>query len=125
MSGGRKYMIRRNNVELARAVQDAMKARQFDHERPEFRDEREARWYRRIVKGAGYVADMEAGSKISVAQRAFLERMNVLVEDGRVRRWGYLVAPWLVRAYGHAVNLRAGDVDDPRHPEYVRPTPEA
>lgn len=120
---GRKYIVPRNNVQIAQAALKAMKGAQFSHDRPTFNDDRERRWYARIVKGAQYVADMEAGEVLSVGQRSHLQRLNVLIEDGRVRRWGYLLGPWLVRAYGHAVNLRAGDVEDPRHPAYVEPEP--
>jgi hypothetical protein len=125
MSRGRKYIVPRTNVQISRRVLETMQARQFDPVPPVFTDDREVRWFQRIVKGAQAIADLEAGEKLHELQKGHLTRLNVLVEDGRVRRWGYLIGPWMVRAYGHAVNLRAGDVDDPRHPEYVRPAPEA
>jgi hypothetical protein len=122
---GRKYIVPRNRVQIGQAVLKAMQDRQFVHDRPTFRDDREARMFDRIVKGAQYVAEMEAGAALSAGQLAHLDRLNVRVEDGRVRIWGWLSGPWLVRAYGHGVNLRVGDTDDYRHPEYVKPVPGA
>ena len=117
----RKYTVPRNRVQILDAVIKAMKAAQFSHERPTFRDDRETRMYDRIVAGAQSVAMMEEGEGLHPIARQRLDRMNVLIEDGRVRRWGYLAGPWLIRAYGHSVNLRVGDVHAWGHPQYVAP----
>jgi hypothetical protein len=117
----RKYTVPRARVHIIDAVLKAMKAAQFSHERPTFRDDREARMYARIVRGAQAVAMMEEGEGLHPISKSHLSRMNVLIEDGRVRRWGWLSGPWLVRAYGHSYNWRVADVHEWGHPQYVKP----
>jgi hypothetical protein len=121
----RKYLMSSDMDTTWRFVLPVMQRHQWLRDRPVFTDDRQQRLFERVVKGAQAVAMLEEGEGLHRLQVEHLARLNVLIEDGRVRRWGYLIGPWMVRAYGHAVNLRAGDTDDPRHPEYVRPAPEA
>lgn len=119
-----KYLMSSDMDTTWRWVLPKLRKHEFLLERPTFNDPRQQRLYERIVKGAQAIADLDAGEKLHPIQKSHLDRLNVVIEDGKVRRWGYLLGPWLVRAYGHAVNLRVDDVHARGHPQYVRREPD-